>query len=50
MQPYPKTDDFRLKEIRIGSVLFFGKAFNNAASKFRGRLNTADFIDEKLIC
>ena len=49
VQPAPKTDDFRLKEIRIGSVLYFCKAFNNAASQFRGRLNAANFIDERLL-
>ena len=45
VQPEPKIDDFRLKEIRIGSVLHFCKAFNNASSQFRGRLNAANFID-----
>ena len=49
VQPAPRTDDFRLKEIRIGTVLYFCKAFNNAASQFRGRLNAANFIDEKLL-
>ena len=49
VQPAPKTDDFRLKEIKIGSVLYFCKAFNNAASQFQGRLNAANFIEDKLL-
>ena len=49
VQPAPKTDDFRLREIRIGTVLYFCKAFNNAASQFRGHLNAANFIEDKLL-
>ena len=49
VQPEPKMDDFKLKEIRIGTVLHFCKAFNNASSQFRGRLNAVNFIEDNLL-
>ena len=50
VQPSPTVNDLKLKEIKIGSVLYFCKSFNNEASKFRGGLNAANYIDEKLLC
>ena len=50
VQPSPTVNDLRLKEIKIGSVLYFCNSFNNEASKFRGGLNVANYIEEKQLC
>jgi len=50
VQPSPSVQDLKLKEVKIGPVLRFCKTFNNETSKFRGGLNAANYIDEKILC
>ena len=50
VQPSPTVNDLKLKEIRIGAVLYFCKSFNNEASKFKGGLNAANYIEDTLLC
>jgi hypothetical protein len=44
------VQDLKLKEVKIGQVLYFCKTFNNETSKFRGGLNAVNYIDEKVLC
>ena len=50
VQPSPTVNDIKLKQIKIGPVLYFCKSFNNEASKFQGGLNAANYIEDTLLC
>ena len=49
VQPSPPASDLHLDEVKIGKVLYFCKRFNNESSKFRGGLNAANYINERVL-
>ena len=49
MQPSPPASDLHLDEVKIGKVLYFCKRFKNESSKFRGGLNAANYINERVL-
>ena len=49
VQPSPPANDLHLDEVKIGKVLYFCKRFNNESSKFRGGLNAANYINERVL-